>query len=401
MEQLVAAIGASGKLVTPQEAQVLYARNNQELSTEAVVLNGSNFLASVTVTPEALTQFYSNNLASYRIPERVQVNYVKFAVSNFLTQAETELTASNLNENVQMALDNMGTNYSAYFTGVTNAEQAKARIREEIVKGRAQTMAYRAAAQFATPLIEAETMKPEMLAAQAKSNDLPLMTTPPFERNSAPPGVNAGPDFAKLAFDRTAEDPFAGPIRASDGAYVIGFNKRLPSEIPPMETIREQVTEDFKERQATQLAVQKANEAYKAITNAVAQGKSFSDAAAAAAVKTTTVPPFSISTRSLPGDIEDQISLGQLKQLAFATDPGQAVLQPTAQGALILFVKEKLPVDESKMQQELPEFMNYLRQSRTQEAFNNWFRREAEKGLRDTPLAQPQPPPAMTSGAES
>jgi hypothetical protein len=38
-----------------------------------------------------------------------------------------------------------------------------------------------------------------------------------------------------------------------------------------------------------------------------------------------------------------------------------------------------------------------VRQSRQNEAFNEWFRKEAEKGLRDTPLNKPQTPPAMSA----
>jgi hypothetical protein len=55
-------------------------------------------------------------------------------------------------------------------------------------------------------------------------------------------------------------------------------------------------------------------------------------------------------------------------------------------------------LDEAKMNTSLPAFANYVRQSRQNEAFNDWFRREAEKGLRDTPLARQQPPPSMGPG---
>jgi uncharacterized protein YfaT (DUF1175 family) len=49
------------------------------------------------------------------------------------------------------------------------------------------------------------------------------------------------------------------------------------------------------------------------------------------------------------------------------------------------------------MNASLTTFAGYLRQNRQSEAFNNWFRKEAEKGLRDTPLARPTPSPSMTS----
>ena len=58
-------------------------------------------------------------------------------------------------------------------------------------------------------------------------------------------------------------------------------------------------------------------------------------------------------------------------------------------------MRERLPLELAKMTAELPAFMNSVRQARQNEAFNDWFRKEAEKGLRDTPIFQ-KPPPQMT-----
>ena len=44
-------------------------------------------------------------------------------------------------------------------------------------------------------------------------------------------------------------------------------------------------------------------------------------------------------------------------------------------------MKSKVPLDEAKITATLPAFLNAVRQSRQNEAFNDWFRREAEKGL--------------------
>jgi hypothetical protein len=68
------------------------------------------------------------------------------------------------------------------------------------------------------------------------------------------------------------------------------------------------------------------------------------------------------------------------------------------EGGLVLYVKEKLPLDESKAQTEIPTFVTNLRRARQQEAFEDWFRKEAEKALRQTPAGQ-QKPPSMGSTA--
>ena len=92
--------------------------------------------------------------------------------------------------------------------------------------------------------------------------------------------------------------------------------------------------------------------------------------------------------------------MNQLKQIAFSTSPGQVSnFQMTPDGGVIIQVKAKLPLDEAKIAALMPGFLNAVRQNRQNEVFNDWFRREAEKGLRDTPLARQQPPPAMSPSA--
>jgi hypothetical protein len=175
-----------------------------------------------------------------------------------------------------------------------------------------------------------------------------------------------------------------------DGVYVIAFNKIIPAEYPSFESIKDRVTFDYKRNQAIN-ATRMAGSAF-AVTasNAVAQGKSFADVAKDAHVEAVSLPPFSLSSRTLPG-FEDRLNLNTLKQYVFSTPVGKTTgFEPTAEGGMVLYVKEKVPLDQEKMKSELPMFVNYVRQSRQNEAFNEWFRHEAQRGLGDTPLARQQ-----------
>ena len=82
MEQLEQAVGQTGAFVTPQEAAAAYQRDHQEVSAQTVFFSASNYLSSVVATSAAVGQFYTNYLAVYRLPNRVQVSYVEFEVSN-------------------------------------------------------------------------------------------------------------------------------------------------------------------------------------------------------------------------------------------------------------------------------------------------------------------------------
>ena len=392
LRELMSVVGLSGKLVTPDEARALYVREHEELDTEAVFFNPSNYVANVSVTPEAIASFYSNRLANYRIPEQVQVSYVTFGVSNLLAQAEADWQKTNFNEVVEMNFQRIGTNY---FKDAKTPEEAKAKIREELIRTRALSEARKKAIEFARPLFDMTPPRPENLEILAKSNGLPVEVSLPFDRDYGPTNIDVGAEFVKSAFSRTAEEPFGGPIVGKDGAYVIALKQKLPSRIPSLDEVREKVTADYKMAQAMNLARQAGMSFYQTLTNGLAQGKTLEAVCTEAKVTLVTVPRFSLSTRELP-QFEEQIALNQLKQIAFSTPPGKASeFQMTGEGGLIVYVKAKIPADEIKMKTELASFVKYVRQKRQEEAFNDWFRKEAERGLSDIPALRQQTPPTM------
>jgi peptidyl-prolyl cis-trans isomerase D len=397
IQELISTIGLSGKLVTPQEAQSLYVREHEELSTQAAFFDGSNYLASASAPADAISQFYTNHIPDYEIPERVQVSYVKFGYSNRLAKAEQEMT--NLTEIVESNIQRLGSNYVHYGKTV---EEAKAKIREEILMRAVLPEVRKEAIAFAGPL--AEPTNAPTLEELAKTNGLTVSATPPFDIASGPTNLDVGSEFTRVAFSLSAERPVPEPIITRDGVYVISFKNRLPREIPPLEKIRDQVLADYKYSQALTLARKSGADFARTLTNGLAQGKTFDALCAEVKVKPVTLPPFSISTRSLP-EAEDHIPLNGsrtrmgLKDIAFSTMPGKASgFHETSDGGIILYVKAKLPLDEAKMKSELPAFISYVRQNRSREAFDAWFRKEADKGLRDTPLfhRQEAPPTAKS-----
>jgi hypothetical protein len=399
VQELIATVGVSGKLVTPQEARELFIRENQEVSSDALFFSASNYVTAVTVNPDAVAQFYTNRQADYRIPERAQVTYVQFGVSNYLQQAEAELAKTNLAEVVDLNLQRLGTNYTRL--GAT-PEEAKAKIREELVRNEAFNLARRKASEFANELFDKEPVAPGNLETLAKAKGLMPQVTQPFDRREGPKELKVGPNFVTAAFGLSpTNDPFGGPLPGEDGVYVIAYNKRLSSEVPPLDQVREKVTADYRHDQAVVLARRAGIEAHRSITNQMAQGKNFEAACAEAKVNPVPLPPLSISTRSLPG-VDERVSLSELKQVAFSTNPGNlSPLQYTREGGFILYVKAKLPINEDKLKTELPNFVSNLQQQRLNEAFNEWFKKQAEKGLRDTPLAQPKPTPPSMGGAST
>ncbi len=400
IEQLIATTGLSGKLITPEEAKGLYEREHQELATEAVFFEATNYLAGVPLTPEVISQYYSNRVANYAVPERLVVNYARFNVTNFLPQAESDLS-TNLNALVDQNFQRLGTNY---FPDAKTPEETKKKIREQLIRQEALALAAKRANQFVQNLSAMQPEKPQNLTELARTNGVEVGVTAPFDRDQTPKGLDVTSDFTKKAFALSSDEPFSMPILGQDGVYVLAFDKRLPRETPTLDQIRDKVTSDYRQAQARMLAYQAGIAFHRNLTNTLAQGKSFTNACAEAHLIPVKLPPFSLSTRQVP-EVEELVTMNTLQRAAFGTQPGKASsVEPTATGAMILYVQAKLPLDAAKVNSELPNYLSSLRRNRQEQAFNMWFSREFNKqlreGLRNTPLAQElmrQPPPGMAA----
>lgn len=388
LRQLESVVGLSGKLITPDEIKSLYVHEYQPLAVDAVFFSASNYLARVATPSQAeLERFYTNEQANYRLPDQMQVSYVFFNVTNFMPEAKQQIGVTNLNRMTDEALVRIGSNTVRY--GKT-PEEVRAKISEILVQDTAISNAYRKAVEFQNNLPKKDKLTVEDLAALAREKGMPFKTSKPFDDTYGPSDMNLGPNYPVSAlFNLTAEDPFVGqPIPGLDGVYIVAFDKSIPSHIPPLAEIHSRVAEDYKLSHAMEMAQINGRIFGQTVTNQMAQGKSFEAAATAAKVEAIKVPPFSLNTDMVP-DVEDRVDLGMFKQVAFGTPVGKtSEFIPTREGGFVIYVKEKLPVDETKMKTDLQQFANIVRQRRQVEAFDLWLRRETSVSLANIPMLQ-------------
>jgi len=383
IQQLIQTLGLSGALITPQETSQLYDREYQEISAQAVFFSASNYLSQVAVTPAVVADFYQKNMAAYREPDRVQVTYVAFEATNFLAQAKAEWAKTNFAETVDAAYRQYG---ATEFADAKTPEEAKAKIRDVLIRNRALTDASQQAKEFATTLFAIDPAKPENLATLAKQKKLAVRTTAPFSAAYGPENINVPPVFTKAAFKLNADEPLAGPITGTDATYVIALANRLPSAIPALDLIRARVTQDFQNREAAALAQRAGTNFYVTATVQMSLGKTFAQTAVTASQAPQILTPFSLSSQDVP-EAGDRAEIGQLKRAAFTTAPGHiANFVATTDGGFVLFAQSLLPVDQQKKTAELPQFTAQVRRGRENEAFNRWLQAEANRELRNTPV---------------
>lgn len=384
IQHLFALGSVSGSFVTPREAEALFRKENEQMMAEAVLFPASNYLASVTINDAALQQFYTNNMARYRTPERVQVSYVRYDATNFLAEADQQLgQVTNLTMLLQTAYQKQGPDFFKDKDGkVLSQEAAIVQMKEQERTNLALTAAAKTATSFAQQLYDLYDKQPaqtDNLEKLAAALGIQAAVTEPFSRLEGPKDLKVLDTFSEVAFALTQEQPMASePLPGQDAVFVIALKKRVPSEVQPFAAVRDRVVEDYRRREALQAAHQAGQGLHAALTNGLAQNKMFATICAEAKVEPIKLPPFALSTRSLP-ELEVRVDLALLKDLAATLAPGKTSdFVPTRDGGVILHLLSRQPVDEGKVKMELPAFMDGLREERRREAFNEWFRKEAE-----------------------
>lgn len=390
IEQLQQIIGLPGQLITPQEAATEYVRENQEFSAQIIFFSASNYLDQIMVNPEDVRLYYTNYMADYRLPDRRQVSYVLFSVTNYLGQALKEISSSNLDMEVENAYDKYGTNATP---GASTPEEAKLDLRKIILRQQALQNAVTQADNFAQSVFNVSNSgnKPassEDLFTIARQQGLKVETVAPFSADYGPSEFPAPAAFTETAFELSPDSPISEPIPSLNGVYVIALDKILPSEIPPLAEIRARVTEDLRLREATVMAQRDGTNFASRLMGQMAAGKSFAAAGVADGLEPEVLPPFSLSTQELP-ELDDHATIGQLRAAAFTTPVGTASrFVETTDGGFVLYIASRLPIDKSQMAADLPQFTAEFRGRSSMDAFEQWLQTEASRELRDTPLVR-------------
>mgnify|MGYP001461227012 CR=1 FL=1 len=384
-QQLVSAYGVSGKLITPKEAEAFYRRENQPISAAVVRFSYTNYLSQVTPTPKLVDEYYTNNLSAYRLPERVQVNYVKFEVTNFLAEAEKSTSnPTNLTELINTAyLKQGGETFKDSNGKVMSEADAKAKIRREFFESQAKMIARKKAGQFLTALYDkytdANPFKVEDFAEMAKSQGLVVQTTEPFDAAKGPK-LNVSRDFVLRAFrmvidpsDKSNKTLFCpSPIVTEDAVYAIALKNRYQSQVQPLAQVQAMVTADFEKEKATELAMAAGARFESMLTNGIATGKSFDAICAEAKVKPVVLAPFALTSSAPEGF--DKSEFEQIQSAVYPLPNGKAsAFIPLRYGGMIVAVKDRLAVDEAKLKTELPAFLSRMRDQRQSAAFGEWL----------------------------
>ncbi|HWN95751.1 MAG TPA: peptidylprolyl isomerase [Methylomirabilota bacterium] len=395
IQQLSSVVGAAGRMITPAEAEQLYRRENQELSGDIVFFSLSNYLSKVVITNGALTNFFGQQMSRYRVPDKMRVSYVEFAKTNFLADADKEIgNVTNLQARLLEIYYKAGTNSFKDTNGnVLSETAALEKIKDEQRDRLALNFAARRANEFANKIYDKQPLRAENLELAASEEKLPVHVTMPFDIREGPTNLDVAPRFAQVAFslDPINRPISFEPIAGEKGIYLIALKDTIPGRAQSYEEVRDKVTDDYKHFNAYTLARNDGTNLVGIATNGLVQGKTFEESAQKLGLKVETLPPISQSTDSLT-NLEARLNVRQLKSIVFSLEPNtvSSYIPNPPDGGFVVYVRAKLPFDETKLRQALPKFTAELRYQKQNEIFGQWFRKEVEKA--NLPLNKPKQP---------
>ncbi len=400
-EYLSAIVGMSGKLITSKEAEFFYRRENEPMVAQWVNFPATNYYAQTAPTDAELSDYFTKHQADYRLPDRIQVNYIQFEGSNYFAQADKVL-GTNLEDRADQYYHQQGAEAFHDADGKTlAADEAMARIKNQMRMGQALIEAKKEANSVLADLLEGHDDEHPYsagdLAAVAKTRNLTVKTTAPFDEKTGSKELEVPANLRRSLFAMREDDPddksrsmlYASTAFVGESSvYVVGLQKRMPSQLQALSVIYDKVVADYRRDKAVELAHAAGDKFASAVQAGMAQpqDKTFEAVCSAENVKSVELPPFALTSTNPPPQIPDRSRFEQLQEVAFRLPADEASpFVPTAEGGFVVYVRERLPVDSAKMQREMPDFLARMREQRQIAAFQQWLERELQ--LRLVPAA--------------
>lgn len=355
--------------VTPEALQAFYQKNKSRYMSperrqlDVLLANVDQMAATQHVTDAEIQQYYQANQASYSTPERVKVSHILFKTTGetpaqiAATKQKAEKVLDQVKHGADFAklakqyseddgsADNGGelgwirrgqtvpqfekaafslkpgqisdliqTVYGFHIIKVEAHEDAHVQTLADVhdqIQQKLQHQKGLNAAQSAIDRAQAMAASNTPLQTVASQLHLQLISTPPISRTDPVTGIGINPEFVNAVF---AASPGAvtPAVKVAQGFALAKIEKVIPPAVQPLSAVQDQVTAEYKQQQAVQMARTEAQQ----LTEA-AQTKGLKAAAAQLKLTVKTSQPL---TRN--DSLADAGSISSFADQLFALQPG-------------------------------------------------------------------------------
>jgi len=339
-------LGGPG-FVTDDEIRQVLIRNHTRWTVERATLDLSGITDPTEPTEEEIQQWFETNKIRYRLPERVRVDYALFRASEYAVKVQ--LTDDEISAYFEQNKSRYRQPAPEVAEGETppppvepTLEEVRDRVVADLTRIRARTLAAEAAADFAYDLFD-RGLKPGTIEFdnELAARGIRLQAAPPVAAGGVVPALGWTPQITSAIAKLDEDRPVSDPLQAGDNIYVAIFRERIPAADATLAEVRDRVIADLKAHRNRQAITARGKEIREKLLAALAEGKTFAEAAQAEGLEVKRWENFTFS--ELPQDIDYGV-LSRLEELA----PGE-ISPMSVQGTTGVFVhvvaREEPPID--------------------------------------------------------
>ncbi len=401
--------------VTPEALQAFYQKNQSRYMSperrqlDVLLANVDQMAATQQVSEAEIQQYYQANQASYSTPERVKVSHILLKTTGEAPGqlAATKQKAEKILDQVKHGADfaklakqyseddgsadqggELGwirrgqtvpefekaafslkpgqisdliqTIYGFHIIKVEEHEDAHVQTLAEVhdqIQQKLQHQKGLNAAENAIDRAQAMAASSTPLQTIASQLHLQLISTPPISRTDPVTGIGINPEFVNAVFAASPGAPTPA-IKVAQGFALAKVERVVPPAVQPLSAVQDQVTSEFKQQQAIQLAQSEARQLAEA-----AKAKGLKAAASQMKLAVKTSQPL---TRK--DSLADAGAIGSFADALFALQPGQVGGPSALDSKQIVYslVSVQQPPDATFAQQKDSIRQQLLQQKRSQ-----------------------------------
>ena len=323
---------------TPNDVKQQFLRDSLITEASYVAVKGDDLRKDIKVTDDEIKQRYETKKDILKVPEKRKVRFAEFVLPAAADGKPPE--TSNRTEQLQKLAD--------------------------------------AAYDFAGALVQPGANFDEL----AKKAGVKVGETAEFfTRDEGLVEIEKSPKAAEAAFELTKEKPYSAHISLQNGTYVLALKEIKPPEQMTIEKARTQLENELKEEKVDTALRARAEEIRKKLVEARKAGKSFSDAAQSAGLKSEPFPAFSPMQPPPANAGYGQIIPAYARKLA----PGEiSEVIATPGAAIIVHVDQRPAVDEKGIEAAKTRIAAGIEARRMGPAFTAWLAdRRRAAGLKE------------------
>lgn len=358
--------------IAPQEIEQIFHQLYDTFVISYAALNMDDIAHTVKVSEKEARAYFDENRKRFTIPELVSVKYVAFNVAPYMDENEVDDAA------VRSYYDDHIEEFTV--KGTDDWENARplgeveVEIRAKLAWDAAESQTADLAADFEVALAPDKDGRAPGFEELAHAASLVVSTTKLFSVTDKIPGLAAGTEFNKAAFElrATPDEYFSHPVKGRKTFYILAYNERLDSREPEFEEVRGKVMLAARENIVVTRLEKLGQEIHDAIAADVAKGIAFEKAAQKIGLEVFTSEPFSVKEGF--EDISDESGyFYDAVRSALALNSGELTdVIPTRTGIVLAYVESRKTAERTVFESIKHDLGRYIKRKREEMVFGEW-----------------------------